>query len=151
MKNRKITHAIVVFNATSGKPTGFFELSQPDSRRGKVKVKGSVSGLRDGKHGLHVTFFAEGSMDCENFGPDLNALRKAEHGDPSDRKSGPVRHLGDLGNIVAEGGKASVDAEYDYISLNGPASIVGRGMAVYSAEDDGGKNTSVHADSELGL
>lgn len=65
--------AIVVFNATSGNPTGFFELSQV-TKDGKVRVNGQVKGLPDGKHGLHVTFFGEQSMDCENYGPDYNAI-----------------------------------------------------------------------------
>ena len=56
------------------------------------------------------------------------------------------RHVGDLGNIVADAA-GSVDIEFDdaLVSLRGPLSIVGRSVVIHSDEDDLGRGP--HADS----
>ena len=59
-------------------------------------------------------------------GPHFNP-KGVEHGGPTDE----VRHVGDLGNIVAnETGVAQVDIKDSFLSLIGPNSIIGRTLVV---------------------
>lgn len=59
-----------------------------------------------------------------------------EHGAPEDKE----RHHGDLGNIVADSSGAAKTVFSDrLLSLNGPHSIVGRGVVVHAGEDDLGE------------
>ena len=47
------------------------------------------------------------------------------------------RHVGDLGNILADASNMiTVDIEDSLISLNGPLSIVGRSIVIHRDEDD---------------
>ena len=58
------------------------------------------------------------------------------HGAPEDE----TRHVGDLGNIVADSaGVASINITDDWISLNGINSIIGRGLVIHAGRDDMGK------------
>ena len=60
-----------------------------------------------------------------HFNPEQN-----QHGAPQDS----FRHVGDLGNILAErDGAASFEIVDNRISLTGPFSIVGRGLVVCCA------------------
>ena len=48
-----------------------------------------------------------------------------------------VRHVGDLGNIVADqSGSAKVDIIDSQVTLVGPNSVIGRGLVVHAAADD---------------
>ena len=62
-----------------------------------------------------------------HFAPDGNP-----HGRPTDVK----RHVGDLGNIVADAnGVAEIHMVDSVISLGGPHSILGRAVVVHAKED----------------
>jgi len=51
-----------------------------------------------------------------------------------------VRHVGDLGNILAdESGFARFEMFDPLISLEGPNSILGRAFVIHSGEDDMGR------------
>ena len=52
-----------------------------------------------------------------------------------------ARHVGDLGNIVAnDNGNATVeDVEFDSLKFHGPTSILGRGVVVHEKADDFGQ------------
>ena len=55
------------------------------------------------------------------------------HGGPDDAK----RHVGDLGNLVADdNGMAHFEMTDTVISFSGPHSIIGRAVIVHSGEDD---------------
>lgn len=59
-------------------------------------------------------------------GPHFNPFAKT-HGSPSDE----VRHVGDLGNIEADGSSvAKVRINDSLISLTGPLNIIGRTLVV---------------------
>ena len=50
------------------------------------------------------------------------------------------RHVGDLGNIMADATDTSfVDISDSVISLNGPLSILGRSIVIHAGEDDLGR------------
>lgn len=54
-----------------------------------------------------------------------------------------MRHVGDLGNILAnERGEAEIDIKDFIISLSGKNNIIGRAIVIHSGEDDLGKGNS---------
>lgn|ERR1719299_91453 len=102
---------------------------------GPVTVSGEVRGLAPGNHGFHVHEFGDYSSGCSSAGGHFNPHGK-DHGGPEDEN----RHVGDLGNIVAnESGVAAVQLEDKQLTLHGINSIVGRSLVVHADEDDLGR------------
>ncbi|CAM9232661.1 unnamed protein product, partial [Lampetra planeri] len=93
---------------------------------GPVVVKGHISGLSPGKHGLHVHAYGDNTNGCTSAGPHFNPNNKT-HGGPDDAE----RHVGDLGNVVAnEAGVAEFTIKDSLIALCGERSVVGRTVVV---------------------
>lgn len=91
-----------------------------------MHIVGEVRGLTPGKHGFHVHQFGDTSDGCTSMGPHYNPAGHS-HGAPGDA----ARHVGDLGNIEADGkGVARVDLWDSLVTLKGEQSIVGRGVVV---------------------
>jgi len=102
---------------------------------GEVKLTGSISGLDAGQHGFHVHEFGDNTNGCVSAGGHFNP-DSCTHGAPTDA----VRHVGDLGNVVAGDDKvANVNITDNVISLTGPNSIIGRTVVVHAGIDDLGK------------
>ncbi|XP_077302903.1 superoxide dismutase 1 [Arctopsyche grandis] len=101
-----------------------------------VVVTGDVVGLKKGNHGFHIHEFGDNTNGCTSAGPHFNPLKK-EHGGPD----ATVRHVGDLGNIVAsaDDGTTAVNINDSLISLQGDMSIIGRTLVVHADPDDFGK------------
>jgi len=102
-----------------------------------TRVVAKITGLPEGKHGFHIHEFGDASSpDGKAAGGHFNP-KGMVHGDPS--KTAP-RHLGDLGNIVAN--KEGV-AEYDMIDpdlpMSGANSIIGHGVVIHEKADDFGQ------------
>jgi Cu-Zn family superoxide dismutase len=98
-----------------------------------VKVTGKIDHLTPGKHGFHV----HEAGDCT--GPDAKTAGghfnpdNMPHGGPTSAQ----RHVGDLGNIVADAnGSAVINMVDTVIALEGPHSIIGRSIIVHAGEDD---------------
>ena len=111
----------------------------------KVMIKGEVTGLKEGKHGFHIHEFGD-LTDAKGMstGGHFNPTNK-KHGKPSDEE----RHVGDLGNIVADkDGKAKINMIDTVISLHGKHSIVGRAVVIHEDEDDFGQPVG-HAGNRL--
>ncbi|KRX69099.1 Superoxide dismutase [Cu-Zn] [Trichinella nativa] len=101
----------------------------------KTFITGEIKGLTPGKHGFHVHEWGDNSMGCISAGAHYNPFGKT-HGGPTDT----VRHVGDLGNILAgSDGVAKIDIVDDQIKLTGAYSVIGRTMVVHIQEDDLGK------------
>jgi len=100
-----------------------------------VKINGTITGLTPGKHGFHVHQSGNTQNGCGSTGGHFNPFMQP-HGAPGDDK----RHIGDLGNIVAdEQGVCNVQIEDSKLSLTGTSTILGRAIVVHEKEDDLGK------------
>jgi Cu-Zn family superoxide dismutase len=127
-----VTKAVCVIAPVGGKGKvhGVIYFTQKGK---KVEVTGEITGLTPGKHGFHVHEFGDlTSSDAMATGGHFNPEGKM-HGGLHDED----RHVGDLGNVVAdEDGKATVKLEDTLLSLHGPHSILGRALIVHAKADD---------------
>ncbi|XP_050052656.1 superoxide dismutase [Cu-Zn]-like [Dermacentor andersoni] len=147
-REQNVTDAICVFQA--GNASGYVSFHQdPDSKN--VTVFGNITNIPDGKHGFHVHEYGDLSNGCLSTGSHYNPNNK-NHGAPNAED----RHVGDLGNIVADDcGVAVVNLTDHLLSLNGENSIIGRAVVVHAGTDDlglGGQNdskTTGHAGGRL--
>merc|ERR1712000_507233 len=110
-----------------------------------------IKGLKPGPHGFHVHEFGDNTNGCVSAGGHFNPFGK-KHGGPDDEE----RHVGDLGNVVAdETGVARTTIKDRLVTLGGPHSIIGRTMVVHADEDDFGRGgfedslTTGHAGARL--
>lgn len=131
--------AIAFLHGTSN-VSGNVTLSQPSCTE-PVFIEVSVIGLTPGKHGFHVHEKGDLSDGCASTGGHYNP-DKVSHGAPNDQ----VRHVGDLGNIIAdEYGVAKTSFSDTVVSLYGARSVFGRAIVVHAGADDLGKTN--HPDS----
>uniref|UniRef100_A0A1Q3F7B4 Superoxide dismutase [Cu-Zn] n=1 Tax=Culex tarsalis TaxID=7177 RepID=A0A1Q3F7B4_CULTA len=131
--------AIVFLQSTAG-VIGNVTLSQPSCTE-PVFIEVNVIGLAPGKHGFHVHEKGDLSEGCASTGGHYNP-DKVSHGAPNDQ----VRHVGDLGNIVAdEHGIAKTSFSDTVVSLFGSRSVLGRAIVIHAEIDDLGKTN--HPDS----
>lgn len=102
---------------------------------GPIRATGKLTGLPPGKHGFHVHVNGNcDSADGMSAGGHFNPFG-APHGDANSAK----RHLGDMGNIVADAnGEAMIDTEFGgaVLTLVGTQSILNRSIIVHAAADD---------------
>ncbi|MFH5830793.1 superoxide dismutase family protein [Halalkalibaculum sp. DA3122] len=98
-----------------------------------VQVTAELSGLEEGRHGFHIHQYGDcTASDGTSAGGHYNPAGN-DHGAPTQDD----RHMGDMGNIVADSeGNATIDYTDSVIELNGPDSIIGRGIVVHGGEDD---------------
>jgi len=112
---------------------GAVEFVQNDSETCIIRY--NVAGLTAGKHGFHIHELADFSQGCVSAKGHYNPFGR-DHGGPKDEE----RHVGDLGNIVADQeGKAVGEMTDHLIKLFGDTSIVGRSVMVHAGEDDLGE------------
>lgn len=108
------------------------------------RATGTIMGLGDNKpHGWHVHEFgdisgSDGTSTGGHFNPE-----GVDHALPGNGGG----HLGDLGNLMPDGhGTAHVNQDLRLETKE----IVGRGLIVHAAEDDGGQPTG-NAGARLGM
>ena len=81
---------------------------------------------------LQVHQYGDRTDGCTSAGPHFNPYKK-NHGGPSDAE----RHVGDLGNVQADGNRVCKFTMTDkLLSLSGESSIIGRSLVVHVGEDD---------------
>jgi len=114
---------------------GVVRFSQEQNK--KIKVEGSIKGLKDGKHGFHIHQFGDVTNGCTSAGPHFNPFGKT-HGSKDD----DTRHVGDFGNVIAKDGVATFQFEDQQAEIFGNNSIIGRCMVIHEDEDDLGKGTN---------
>jgi len=107
-----------------------------------VQVRGQLTGLTSGEHGFHVHDKGDLGNMCNNAAGHFNPENQ-NHGAPTDS----VRHVGDLGNVIATAGVTlNVVIDDTLIQLNGRHSIMGRAIVIHELRDDlgkGGTNVSL--------
>ena len=99
-----------------------------------VKVHADLTGLTPGNHGFHVHEFGDCSAaDAASAGAHFNPTNKPHAGPDA-----PERHVGDMGNVEADGsGKATLEYVDHQISLtNDQQSAIGRSVVVHAKADD---------------
>jgi len=126
-----ITKATAVLNPTAGNSVqGTVTFTQEENG---VRIVANLQGLAEGDHGFHIhengdCSAADGTSAGGHFNPE-----GVDHAGPQ----AATRHIGDLGNITAGAdGTATLDFIDTIVSLNGPNSIVGRGVIVHANPDD---------------
>ena len=126
-------YAVCVLNSSTG-VAGTVKFTQKTGA--KVHIHAEVTGLAPGLHGFHIHEFGNLTNGCVTAGPHYNPDGKT-HAGPHDE----VRHVGDLGNLVAgEDGKAVFEMEDHLIHVHGLFNnIVGRSVVVHGGVDDLGK------------
>lgn len=96
-------------------------------------VVADIDGLTPGEHGFHIHEYGEcGSKDGASAGAHFNPTG-GKHAGPD----APDRHVGDLGNLVAdENGHAHYEKIDKLIQLQGKNSILGRSVIIHADKDD---------------
>ena len=95
-----------------------------------VHVNAEITGLSPGLHGFHIH---EGTS-CEEPGGHFNPMN-SPHGTPT--RPANLRHVGDLGNLVADDdGRAVYEGLDHLITLTGDPSIVGQVLIIHAGEDE---------------
>ena len=125
------TDAIAVIHPTEGNEvTGTVHFEKTTEG---VRVTANLTGLEKGRHGFHIHQYGDCSAgDGTSAGGHYNP-KGNDHGGPTQDN----RHVGDMGNTVAGGdGSAEIDYVDPVIKLNGPNSVIGRGIIVHQGEDD---------------
>ena len=98
-----------------------------------VRIDGEITGLKPGTHGFHVHEKGDCSApDGSSAGGHYNPTGMT-HGAPYEVK----RHVGDLGNIVADATGVAKISQVDHgATLDGPNSIIGHAVIVHADPDD---------------
>lgn len=106
-----------------------------------VQLKGEVRNLTPGYHGFHIHEKGTVDNDCKNSGSHFNP-KNVNHGSPTDK----TRHVGDLGNIMADAnGTAVINFNDTVITLSDKDKdndIDNRTVVIHAGKDDLGVNTS---------
>ena len=126
-----IEKAICVLEPTEGnKVSGTVTFTKEDNG---IAINADLKGLAPGKHGFHIHEFGDISgLDGKSTGGHFNPEGK-KHGGPDDVE----RHVGDLGNVVADAdGNAHYQRVDTVIRFQGAHSIIGRAIIVHAGEDD---------------
>jgi len=133
MSTKKPFQAVAVFNDKKIKGTVYFT---EDLKTKSVRIDVSLKGLKkNGLHGFHIHESGDLTDGCESMCAHFNPYGK-KHGCPGVKE----RHVGDLGNLVADAnGEAHYSFVDDVIQLRGAKSnILGRGLIVHADPDDFG-------------
>jgi superoxide dismutase, Cu-Zn family len=132
----RVERAIAVLHPTEGnKASGTVQFTRQGDG---VHVVIQLEGLTPGEHGFHVHDLGDCSApNGTSAGGHFNPFAS-----PHGAKDAAERHVGDLGNVTADGtGKVAVDFVDTRIALPGgaaneAASIIGRGVIVHAGRDD---------------
>lgn len=128
--NKNVAKPISAIAVLTGPTKGTVRFVEEGSR---VKISLDISGLKPNKkHGFHVHEAGDLTDGCSSACAHFNPFNTT-HGGPDSK----IRHVGDLGNIQADGkGKAKYSFYDSMISLRGKCNIIGRAIVIHANEDD---------------
>jgi Cu-Zn family superoxide dismutase len=141
----EITKAVAVLHPTKRSTiSGIIVFTKEDNG---IHIIADIKGISQGKHGFHIHEFGDCSADdATSAGGHFNP-ENVQHGGPD----APIRHVGDLGNIVVG---ADSTGHYDrvdtVITFSGLHSIIGRSVVVHEGEDDLTSQPTGNAGARLG-
>jgi Cu-Zn family superoxide dismutase len=131
----KLIRAIAFFNTNKIKGTVIFDELSNDL----VNINVYLTGFEPNTtHGFHVHESGDLSKGCDSMCAHFNPYNQT-HGGRDDM----TRHVGDLGNIVANSdGIVQMEFTDHLIKLRGDeANIIGRGLIIHADSDDCGKTS----------
>ena len=100
---------------------------------GRCLIDGIIDGLKPGQHAMAIHESGDLSEGCASVGDHYNP-RGTRHGSPLDEES--KRHVGDLGNVVAdETGRANFRFTDSLIEVD---DVIGRSLVIADDKDDYG-------------
>jgi Cu-Zn family superoxide dismutase len=138
-----ITAVAVFDNAASPGISGVVHLTELSPKL--TKIWGHISGLSPGEHGFHIHSKGDLTDGCKSACSHYNPFGKT-HGGPNSS----VRHVGDLGNIIADQtGIAHFEMIDKQIKLRQPYSVIGRSFVVHKDRDDLGLGIGTATDESL--
>lgn len=113
----------------------------------QVLIVAELKGLKPGLHGFHIHEKGDCSAkDASSAGTHFNPFQEP-HAAPFEAK----RHVGDLGNVIAnEKGDAVYEELNDLVQLEGPHSIIGKAVIIHADPDDFKTQPTGNAGSRLG-
>jgi len=146
MYDLDVEKAVCVIRGTEGNENVSGTVTFTD-REGGVFIEARITGLAPGAHGFHIHQFGDlTTTDGKAAGGHYNP-EDHDHSGPSSNR----RHVGDLGNIVADANGVAEYSRYDEdLSLIGKYSILGRGVIIHAGEDDQRSQPTGNAGSRVG-
>lgn len=118
----------------NGLVTGLVQISQK-SGEASATFNLNLAGLTAGKHGFHVHEKGDLNNNCKGAGGHFNPFKKS-HSSPNSVE----RHVGDLGNVVADAaGNVVTQIKDSQATLRGDVNILGKALVIHEGEDDVGQ------------
>jgi superoxide dismutase, Cu-Zn family len=140
-----VKRAVAVITPTKGNSVnGSVTFEETDKG---IHVVAHISGLLPGNHGFHIHEYGDiRSDDGSSSGGHFNPMAM-----PHNMPMSNQRHLGDMGNIVAdEKGNAYLDYVDPLMKLDGENSIIGHAVIVHAKEDDFKTQPTGNAGARIG-
>jgi superoxide dismutase, Cu-Zn family len=133
MTGRSMSAQAVLMNEGGGTGVAGTILITQLGRMEGSEITGTVTGLTPGKHGFHIHANASAPGQCASAGGHYNP-KSVSHAALTEEK----RHVGDLGNIVANAeGVAEIDIFSKIVFVDDkPTSVVGRSFVIHQKADD---------------
>lgn len=125
---------IATLQPTEGNTTsGMVAFIQADADNEEIRVVGKIINISPGAHGFHIHETGNCmSPDASSAGEHFNPAGAHHAGHEAE-----VRHVGDLGNVVANADNtATFDFYDDHMEFVGMNNIIGKAFIVHADEDD---------------